>query len=493
MREARRSVKRGSIGEVELPVAIVGSGFGGLGMAIALRRAGFEEVTVFEKADRLGGTWRDNTYPGAACDIPSHLYSFSFDPGAGWSRAYAPQPEILAYLEGVAARHGVTPRIRFQAEIARAELDEGRGRWRLTTAGGETHEARVVIFAVGQLGRPSLPALPNRFAGPQLHSARWDARVALDGRRVAVIGTGASAIQIVPELATRAAELLVFQRSAPWIVPRGDVAYSARARAAYDRVPGLRGGHRLLQYLGNELRFAAIRTQGGFFSRMAEKIARRHLESQIPDPALRARLTPDHPIGCKRILVSDDYYPALARPNVRLVTDAITGLDEGGVVTTAGRHEVDAVVWATGFHSTELLAPIEIAGRAGRSLAGAWRDGAEAYLGITVAGFPNLFILYGPNTNLAHNSIIYMLESQIRYVVSCLEAVRARGLDLLEVRAERQRAHNEELQARLAGSVWTGCSNWYRHASGRVVSNWPGWTFEYRRLTRRMDPRDFDL
>lgn len=477
-----------------MKVAVIGSGFGGLGMAIELARAGFHDFTIFEKADRLGGTWRDNTYPGAACDVPSHLYSFSFDPGTRWSRSFATQPEILAYLEGVAARHGVLAKIRFSTEIAAAELDEARATWRLTTTAGEVHEARVVIFACGQLNRPAQPDLPNRFAGPQLHSARWRSDVALDGKRVAVIGTGASAVQLVPPVAERAAKLTVFQRSPPWIVPKNDVVYSP-GRRALGRVPGVGAAHRLLIYLAFEARFAAFRGRDGFFARLAERAARGHLHAQVRDPALRAALTPDYPVGCKRILISDDYYPAMTRPHVRLVTASVSALDETAIVAADGeRHEVDVVIWATGFRSTEILAPIAVRGRGGRALADAWRDGPEAYLGITVSGFPNLFILYGPNTNLAHNSIVYMLESQFAYVISCLRALRDRGLATLEVRAERQRAHNAELATRLAQTVWNaGCTSWYRTPSGRIVNNWPGWTFAYRWLTQRMDPRDYEL
>jgi cation diffusion facilitator CzcD-associated flavoprotein CzcO len=286
----------------------------------------------------------------------------------------------------------------------------------------------------------------------------------------------------------------VFQRSPPWIVPRRDHAYGPLLRAAHERLPLVRAGHRLLLYLALEARFAALRERDGWFARAAERTARRHLEAQVADPALRAALTPDHPIGCKRILLSDDYYPALARPDVRLVAAPVTALDADGVVAAGEHHPLDVLVWATGFETRDLLAPIAIHGRGGRRLADAWRDGPEAFLGVTVSGFPNLFLLYGPNTNLGHSSIVYMLESQIRYAISCLRLLRDGGLASLDVREDRQRAHNLELEARLARTAWTGgCTSWYRTPSGRVVNNWPSWTFDYRRRTRRVDPADYHL
>ncbi|RAY11718.1 4-hydroxyacetophenone monooxygenase [Actinomadura craniellae] len=476
-------------------VAIIGSGFGGIGMAIRLRRAGIHDLVILEKAADLGGTWRDNTYPGAACDVPSHLYSFSFEPGAGWSRRFSPQPEILDYLRGCARRHGLLPHLRFGTEVTEARFDEDAGLWRISTSRGE-FAARVLVSACGQLNRPALPDIAGRdsFTGTSFHSARWDHSFDPAGRRVAVIGTGASAIQFVPELARTAARLHVFQRSAPYVIAKSDRVYRPGTRALFAAVPGLRELGRAAVYTSLESRAPAFVRHPG----LMKVIARRfhdHLADQVTDPALRAALIPDYPMGCKRILISDDYYPALARPGVELVTDPIERITPTGVVTADGTpREVDTIVYGTGFRAAEFLAPMKIVGRDGRELSESWRDGARAHLGIAVSGFPNLFLLYGPYTNLGHNSIIYMLESQFRYVLRCVQAIERHRFAWIDVRPDVQAAFEAEMRRRMRDTIWArGCTSWYMNAAGEVTNNWPGSTLGYRRATRRPDPRHFEV
>ncbi|REE95013.1 flavin-containing monooxygenase [Thermomonospora umbrina] len=474
-------------------IAIVGSGFGGIGMAIRLKRAGFHDLVVLEKADGPGGTWRDNTYPGAACDVPSHLYSFSFEPKTDWTRRFAEQPEILDYLRHCADKYGITPHCRFGTEVTEARFDEDTRLWRISTSRGE-FTARVLISACGQLNRPALPDLPGRdsFDGPAFHSARWDHAADLDGRRVAVIGTGASAIQFVPRLAERAAKVHVFQRSAPYVIRKPDRVYTAAGKALLRRLPGWHALSRATLYARFEARAVGFVKRPELMAPMAWGF-HRALKTLIADPELREGLVPDYPLGCKRVLLSNDYYPALTGPRVELVTERIERITPRGVRTVDGvEREVDAVVYGTGFRSTEFLAPMKVTGRAGRKLNEAWRDGAHAHLGITVSGFPNLFLLYGPHTNLGHNSIIYMLESQFRYVLGCLRAMRGAGLTWIDVRPEVQDAFRREMRERLRGTVWErGCRSWYMTADGTVVNNWPGFTFSYRNATRRPDPRHF--
>ncbi|MFC9973424.1 flavin-containing monooxygenase [Spirillospora sp. NPDC127200] len=474
-------------------VVIIGSGFGGIGMAIRLKQAGIQDVVVLEKAGGLGGTWRDNTYPGAACDVPSHLYSFSFEPKTDWSRRFPPQPEILEYLWHCARKYEVLPHVRFGTEVTEARFDEDAALWRVSTTDGEL-SARVLVSACGQLNRPAPPALEGRgsFAGPSFHSARWDHGVELAGRRVAVIGTGASAVQIVPELARVAGRLTVFQRSAPYVIQKADRPYREWEKAVLASVPGAHGLSRAKIYALYESRALAFVKYPKLMKVMAQQF-RKNMHAQVPDPGLRAKLEPDYPMGCKRILISNDYYPALTRPNVELVTERIARITPGGVVTGDGvEHPADVLVHATGFQASGFLAPMKVTGRGGRELNESWRDGAEAHLGITVSGFPNLFLLYGPYTNLGHNSIIYMLESQFRYVMGCVEAIRRNGFDWIDVRPDVQDAFGREMQDRLRGTVWeAGCDSWYMTSGGKVVNNWPGFTFAYRKATRRPDPRDF--
>lgn len=472
-------------------VAIIGAGFGGIAMAVALERAGCTDYVILEKAADVGGVWRDNVYPGAACDVPSHLYSLSFAPHAGWSRRFAAQPEILAYAQACVARFGLRARLRLGVEVTAAAFDEAACEWVLTTTTGGLR-ARTVVAAVGQLGRPVVPALVGleRFRGPSVHSARWDPRIPLDGARLAVIGTGASAIQLVPAVAARVAHLYLFQRSAPYVIPKRDPRYGRVARALYANVPGLLAADRARLYGGHEARAIAM-FEAPSMLRLYQRLFQRHLARQVPDAALRKRLTPDYPLGCKRILQSNDYYPALQLPHVELVTTGIREITEGSIVASDGaRREVDAIVFATGFASTDFLAPIEVRGRGGHLLREVWGGRPEAYLGIAVSGFPNLFMLYGPNTNLSHNSILVMLEAQAGYIAQAVSALRTRRT--LEVRAAVQRAFNADLQAHLGRSIWAaGCTSWYQTADGTITNNWPGFTLRYRQRTRRLELADY--
>jgi cation diffusion facilitator CzcD-associated flavoprotein CzcO len=470
-------------------VVVIGAGFGGIGMALALQRAGIEDFLVVEAADSLGGTWRDNTYPGAACDVPANLYSFSFRP-ARWSRRFPVQQETLAYLRTLTQERGLDRHLRFGSGVVAASFDERRARWDLTLSDGGTLRANAVVSAVGQLNKPALPDIAGRddFAGPSWHSARWDHGVDVAGLKVAVVGTGASAIQFVPEVAKTAAHVDVYQRSAPYVLPKGDRPYRDAERVLFDRLPVVRKADRLRVFLYGELL-----TSGFVTSRrlLAAPMAmwRRQLTTHITDPRLREKCVPDYVMGCKRVLFSNDWYPTLARPNVELVTDPIERIVPDGVVTAGGAvRPADVIIYGTGFKTLDFLAPMSVTGLGGRRLYDAWHDGAEAYLGIAVSGFPNFFILYGPNTNLGGNSIIYMLEGQIGYVLAAVQALEAEGLDWIDVRPEVQQAFNAWVVSASRTSVWqSGCRNWYTTASGRNTNNWPVHTFRYRYQTRRFD------
>jgi cation diffusion facilitator CzcD-associated flavoprotein CzcO len=483
-------------------VVVAGAGFGGIGMAIALKQAGIDDFLIVDRGDDLGGTWRDNTYPGLACDVPSNLYSFSFRPGP-WSRRFPPRQEILAYLHRLSAEHGLGPHLRFGSGIASAGFDERRAVWNLTLAGGDTLQAAALVSAVGQLNRPALPNIAGRddFAGPAWHSARWNHGVDLTGRRVAVVGTGASAIQFVPEIAKAAAHVDVYQRTPPYVLPKPDRPYRHAEQVLFDRFPMARKADRLRIFLYGELLTSGFVLSPKFLAAPMQ-MWRRQLRTQITDPRLREKCVPDYVMGCKRVLFSNDWYPTLTRPNVDLVTDPIERIAGDGVVTADGAlrkgdgvvtadgtlRKADAIIYGTGFQTTDFLAPMSVTGLGGRPLHETWRDGAEAYLGITVSGFPNFFMLYGPNTNLGGNSIIYMLEGQIAYVLGAIRALEQAGLDWLDVRPEVQRSFNTWVDAASRTSVWeSGCRSWYTTASGRNTNNWPDHTFLYRHRVRHFD------
>jgi cation diffusion facilitator CzcD-associated flavoprotein CzcO len=475
-------------------VAIIGAGFGGIGAAVRLKQAGVSDVVLFERSDDIGGVWRENTYPGAACDVPSHLYSLSFAPKADWSRRFAPQAEIHQYLRDVARDFDVLRHVRFRTEVHAAAFDEERGTWRLTLSDGEEHEADVLLSATGQLSRPSTPAVPglDRFEGTMFHSAQWDHGHDLTGERVAVIGTGASAIQFVPAIAARTASLSVFQRSAPYVLGKPDRTYRERAKKAFARVPGLLRLSREGNYFSNELRSLGFNTEPRLlFAHRARY--RRHLRAVVPDPALREKLTPTDPMGCKRILMSNDWYPALQLPQVEVVTDPIAEVRAHSVVTADGvERDVDTIILGTGFAATEFLVPMTVTGRDGRDLHAQWKDGASAHLGTVVPGFPNFFVLYGPNTNLGHNSILVMLEAQIGWVVQAVRALRQGRVRRLEVRPDVAAAFDAWVQERLGHTVFAGgCRSWYLTESGRNTQNWPASTLTFRRRLRRLRLAEF--
>lgn len=482
---------------METDVLIIGTGFGGIGLAVRLLQAGRSRFVMLEKAADVGGVWRENTYPGAACDVPSHLYSFSFERQFDWSRTFAPQADILRYLRHCVDHYGLRPRIHTGKEVRSARYDRTSARWEVECHDGSHYRCRVLVAATGQLCRPLMPALPglDQFTGVLFHSAQWRHDVDLAGKSVAVIGTGASAIQFVPTLARQAAKLTLFQRSPPWILPKPERLYTGAWGRLFRALPWLVTLHRLWIYIALEYRQPMLR---GFRPWMAlvERMFRQHLEEQVSDPDLRARLTPDYPLGCKRILISDDYYPALQQPNVTLVNEPVARLESDAIVSASGqRFPVDCVILGTGFDTTHFLAPIQVTGLHGQTLTDTWKNGAEAYLGLTVHGFPNLFLLYGPNTNLGHNSIVYMLESQFNYVLSALDALDhyPQPAAALNVRADIQQAFNQDLQQQLAKSVWSGgCRSWYVDAQGHNANNWPGFTFRYRALTRRLNPGDYE-
>ena len=476
-----------------LRILIIGAGFSGLCAAIQLKRAGFERITLIDRGDEVGGTWRDNSYPGCACDIPSHLYSFSFDARWDWTRPYGQRAEIFAYLRHMADKHDVRRHLRLGVEAQASTWLEDRQLWQVTLAGGEVLEAEVLIGAIGALVKPALPKIDglDSFAGPVFHSARWRHDVDLVGLRVALIGTGASAIQVAPEVAAVANHLSIFQRTAPWVLPRGDRPYSPVKRWLYRNLPGLLRLNRWRIYVLNELL-----TLGFLGNRRLQKLMRwagtQHLRRRLKDAALLAKATPDHAPGCKRILVSDGWYPTLKRPNVALVTEPIERITAQGIVTRDGmQHAVDAIVVATGFVVTEFTALTNTHGRDGADLAARWMQGAATHLGLVTHGFPNLFTLLGPNTGLGSNSIVFMIEAQVNYVVQAVQHL-ARCGGTLEVRAEVQARSYADVQRRMQGTVWvSGCKSWYQSEGGRIDTLWPGFTTAYWWRSLRFDAADY--
>jgi cation diffusion facilitator CzcD-associated flavoprotein CzcO len=480
-------------------VAIVGSGFAGLGTAIGLKRAGRHDFVVLERAEDVGGTWRDNSYPGCACDVPSHLYSFSFAPNPRWSRSFSPQPEIHAYLQRTARAFGVQPHLRFGAEVLSTDWDADTQRWTVTTTRG-TLTADVVVVGSGPLSDPTTPDVKglSSFGGASFHSAQWDHSWSAAGRRVAVIGTGASAIQFVPHLQKEAAALLLFQRTAPWVMPRFDRQISAWEQRLYARIPLLQRVVRTAIYWGRESHIIGFRYDQRLM-RVAERLARRNLARHVPDPVLREKLTPTFTLGCKRVLLSNSYYPALAQPNADVVTDRIVEVVPSGIVTEAAdgsrtTHEVDTIVFGTGFRVTDppVASRIHVNGVSLKEHWGA--GGMQALHGLAVAGFPNLFFLVGPNTGLGHNSIVLMVEAQVGHLLQALD-VLATGYGAIEPRASVQEDYNQRLQVSLRKTVWNrgGCQSWYLDSRGRNTTLWPTFTFTFMRQLARFTAADYLL
>jgi cation diffusion facilitator CzcD-associated flavoprotein CzcO len=476
-------------------IVIVGTGFSGLGIAIRLKQEGRHDFVLLERAGEIGGTWRDNTYPGCRCDVPSHLYSFSFAPNPGWSSTFSPQAEILDYLHHCAERYGVMPHVRFDHELLGAAWDDDERVWRLDTSQGEL-TAGVLIAGQGPLSEPSMPALPglDTFAGTAFHSAEWDHEHDLEGERVAVIGTGASAIQFVPEIQPEVERLHVFQRTAPWVMPHNNRPMHRFERALYRVFPAAQKAMRAAIYWAREifvLQFRRPRT-----GHLVERVALSHLRAQVADPELRERLTPRYAIGCKRILPTNQWYPALVQPNVEVVTDAIREVRPRSIVLADGsEREVDTIIFGTGFRVTDLPIAARIRGRDGRTLAELWQGSPAAYKGTVVAGYPNLFFMVGPNTALGHTSIVFMIESQIEYVAGALRTMRRRGAGTLEVRPEAQAAWGARIERMTEGTVWVsgGCDSYYIDRNGHNSTLWPTFTWPFRRHLHEFDEAAYTL
>lgn len=481
----------------DLPIAIIGAGFAGIGMAIRLKQAGINSFTMFERAGEIGGTWRDNTYPGAACDVPSHAYSLSFEQHPRWSYRYSPAREIQDYLLGLVEKWQLRSHLRLRTEIVEARFDEQKGVWTLATGDDQTFTARVVVSGVGGLVDPALPDIKGigSFGGEIFHTARWNHSYELAGRRVGVIGTGASAVQVVPSIARQVARLSVFQRTPAWVVPKLDRRYSERTKRLLARFPVLLRASRLLQYAGSELFGPMIILDAPRLSAVGEWLSTRHLHAQVSSPELRAKLHPKFQFGCKRILVSDDYWATFERENVDLVTEPIEEIVPDGILTRDGIiHAFDAMVLATGFDVGLAKAPFLVLGRGGRSLDTAWGRGAVAYKGMTVSGFPNWFILMGPNTGPGHTSVLIYTEAQICHTLQAIHELRRQCLKYVEVRQEVQDRYNERIQGRMKYMVWSsGCNSWYLSKDGSNHALYPGLAGEYALRARRFRPSDYAL
>lgn len=495
-RAAISAPERAARAPVETGVVIVGSGFAGLGMAIRLRQAGWRDFVVLEQGEDVGGTWRDNTYPGCMCDVPSHLYSFSFAPNADWSCTYPKQAEIWEYLRRCAGRFGVTPHLRFGHQVTSARWDASASRWVVDTNRG-AFNARFLVLGVGSLSEPRMPDIAgiDSFRGTLFHSARWRHDHDLSGERVAVVGTGASAIQFIPEVQPRARTLTVFQRTPAWVLPHPNRDLTHAERWVSRRVPGALKTRRFGVYMAREMLALGLTVDPRLMTGL-EALARQHLRTQVRDPALRAKLTPQYRIGCKRILISNDFYPAMTRDNVELVTDRIVAVSEHGVRTADGRERpVDTIIVGTGFHVTDMPAAGYVFGRDGRSLGDTWQGSPQAYLGTTIAGFPNLFFLNGPNVGIGHTSLVFMIEGQIDYALDAMLLAHRQGLRSIEVRADVQARYNAAVQRRMRRTVWVtgGCASWYIDRNGRNSTLWPSVTWPFRRRTRRFDARAYVL
>jgi cation diffusion facilitator CzcD-associated flavoprotein CzcO len=471
-------------------VAVIGAGFGGMAAAVALKRAGVDDLVIIERSDGVGGTWRSNTYPGAACDVQSHLYSLSFAPNPAWTRTYARQPEILAYLENVADEFDLRRHLRVNTAVHTARWCADDAQWELTASDGAAIRADVVVSAVGLFGEPRAPEINGLadFTGPVVHTARWDDSVPWTGQRVGVIGTGASGVQVIPELADVAASVTVFQRTPPWMVPKDDRRFSTTELERFAAEPATMAAER--ERIWQEFHVnTAIAADDPLVAGRAG-YATAFLEAQVADDRLRADLTPDYPFRCKRVLLGDAYYRALQRDHVALVSDPITRVTAGAVETAVSTYDVDAIVLATGFETSHYLSGLDVVGTGGRSLHDEWAGDPRAYLGVAVHGYPNFFMLYGPNTNQGGNSIVYILEAAAELVVDAVRVLAREG-GSLEVTAEAEAEFNKRIDAELERSIWTLCDSYFRSSSGRIVTQWPYTELEYQRRTSAMRPEDW--
>ena len=479
-----------------ISVGIIGAGPGGLALGIFLRKAGFDDFTIFDREDGVGGTWRINTYPGLACDVKSHLYSYSFDLNSDWSRLWSGQAEILAYFEDCARRYALESHLTVDTEITSARWNEPTRTWHLTTSTGREYDFDVVVSAVGLFTQPTMPSLPEEepFTGTVMHTARWDHSLDLAGKNVAVLGTGSTAAQLVPEVVGVANRVYSVQRSPTWILPKPDREYTDRERWAFRHVPFAKKFYRTRLWLRSESNISVIE-HGSDKTSQFRALAEGMLEATVADPDLRDRLTPDTPLGCKRLVFSSDFVPALTAPHVEVVSSPATALRARSLVIADGRElDVDVVVCATGYAAADYLGQIEVTGEGGRALHDAWRDGAYAYLGMAVPDFPNLFMLYGPNTNVGSNSVIFMLEAQARYVVRALSYMRRRRKSYVAVRPDAMTAFIDRIDGWMEGTVWTTrCSSYFRAANGRVVTQWPRSARDFWTMTRRFRARDYQF
>ncbi len=478
-------------------IVIIGTGFSGMGMAMKLEEAGRDDFVILEKADEVGGTWRDNTYPGCACDVPSHMYSFSYELNPNWSRSFSGQAEIWEYMRKVADERGIRKRIHFGKEVVGAHWDEARERWTIDTADGDVYDARVLVAGVGGLHIPNIPPIEGAesFAGPRFHSAEWDHSVDLTGKRVAVIGTGASAIQFVPIIAEQASQLTLFQRTPPWVLPKNDRAIGPVRQAIFEKVPGAQRAYRDALYWALESRAITFNGHVPAFLRLAEKVVHAHIARQVEDPQTRAKLTPDYRLGCKRVLQSNDFYKTFNKESVALETSGIAKIVPEGVVDREGvLHEADVIVYGTGFHVVDAFDHLNFTGRGGTDLGQMFaKEGVETYLGITVHRFPNLFFMLGPNTALGHNSVVFMIEQQAKYIVRALDEMDRLRATTMEPTKPAQDAYNADIQRRVKKGIWTqgGCTSWYLDSQGNNRTIWPKFTFQYWWETRTVREADY--
>lgn len=482
---------------IKKDIVIIGTGFSGMGAAMKLRDSGREDFVVLEKAHDVGGTWRDNTYPGCECDIPSHMYSFSYELNTEWSKSFSGQEEIWAYMRKVADEKGIRPYITFGVEVTGAAWDDARKVWTVRTKDGEDYEARVVIAGVGGLHIPNVPDIlgADTFAGPKFHSAQWDHNVDLAGKKVVVIGTGASAIQFIPIIAKEVGHLTVFQRTPAWVLPKKDKPTPEWRKKVFAKVPGAQRAYRNALYWALEARAVGFNGHVKILP-VAEKIVKRYLAKKVPDAELRAKLTPDYRLGCKRVLQSNTYYPTFLRDNVTLSTDGVAEIVKDGVIDANGvKHEADIIIYGTGFHVIDAFDYLDVTGKGGVNLAEQFREhGTETYMGMTINRFPNLYFMLGPNTALGHNSVVFMIEQQTKFIVKMLDEMDNRGAVAAEATLGAQTEFNKEIQKLVEKGIWTqgGCTSWYLDSQGKNRTIWPKFTFQYWWETRKVETKDFE-